>query len=104
MGISPFPLEDLEDRKVTKEEIDTYCKENDIFWCGEFYLRDISKDELYKQFKLIVDKIYKKLHENKKNKIIIDNKNDKTIETINKDDKKVKLINKYKFFYKIFNY
>ena len=100
LGNSPYSLKDLEQREVTEDKIDALCKEKDIYWCGEFCLRDMSVNELYDLFKLIVIKIYKKVGPYDKYKIITDNKNDKKNWTIDKNVKKIK----YKFFYKIFNY
>ena len=90
MGNSPYSLKDLKDREVTEEYVDDFCKEKDIYWCGEFCLREMSENELYDLFKLIVEKIYKKLGPNDKYKTIINNKNVKKL--------------KYKFFYFAFNY
>jgi small GTP-binding protein len=61
LGNKDLALVNPDCREITSEYAENFCKENNLFWGGEYCLKDITEEQVKEMFKKFALEIYKKV-------------------------------------------
>ena len=61
IGNTDLALVNPDCREITSEYAENFCKENNLFWGGEYCLKDITEEQVKEMFKKFALEIYKKV-------------------------------------------